>query len=77
MNAHAPRVLISDLTGRAYYVPRYRTARDGAITSISEKTDVTTDVVHHLMAAAWLRGWNDHQQTAAGETMPNPYRDGA
>ena len=68
-----PRVFWSELTGRAYVVTRYYETPEGA-TVAEVKHDVTADVVHHLMALAWLRGWNDCDETPVGESRSNPYR---
>jgi hypothetical protein len=70
-----PRVLLSALTGRAYVTTRYRETKDGRVTA-ETKQDVTEDVVHHLMASAWARGWNDCNRAEPGSSPPNPYRPG-
>lgn len=67
------RILMSDLTGRAYAVTRYTEREDGSIVA-STKHDVTDDVVLDLMAAAWARGWNECNAAAEGASPANPYR---
>ena len=64
------RVLMSDLTGRAYALTRY-TQRSRELIA-SEKHDVTMDV-KHLLAEAWSRGWDDCVETKRGDTVANPY----
>ncbi len=77
-----PRVMLSDLSGRAYVVTRYTEKPDGSLIAHA-KTDVTDDVVHDLMARAWARGWKCGAESMAesvrwGETNcerpDNPYR---
>ncbi len=67
------RVLCSDLTGRAYAVTRYTSDAEGNLVA-AVKQDVTADVVHDLMAAAWARGWSECNAAAEGATPTNPYR---
>lgn len=67
-----PRVIVSDLTGRAYVVTRYTENPNGTLVAHT-KYDVTDDVVRHLMALAWV--WNDCiAAPAGGDVPPNPYR---
>lgn len=67
-----PRVFLSPLTGRAYYSSDYR--EDGGRVIAASKQDVTADVVEHLMATAWARGWNECNLAAEGDAPVNPYR---
>ena len=66
-----PRVFWSELTGRAYAVTRYHETPEGA-TVAEVKHDVTADVVHHLMALAWLRGWDDCDTARVGPVNGDP-----
>lgn len=72
--AEPMRVYLSDLTGKAYATTAYTDLGGGRMVTTGVKHDVTTDVVHDLMAAAWARGWNECNAAAEGDAPPNPYR---
>lgn len=64
------RVLMSDLTGRAYAVTRW--SRKGDFVDAQEKHDVTRDVTI-LLSEAWARGFDDAIAATKGDLVPNPY----
>ena len=72
MSARPMRVYISPLTGRAYATRDYQQRGSGFVANT--KYDVTEDVVHDLMAAAWARGWNECNAATEGDSPANPYR---
>lgn len=64
------RVLMSDLTGHAYAITRWR--RKGDFLDAQEKHDVTDDVTV-LLSHAWAAGFDAADGVKSGESVKNPY----
>jgi hypothetical protein len=65
------RVVLSDLSGRAYAVTRWRPWGTDGFEAI-EKHDVTDDVTF-LMQKAWNEGWDACAGAERGVEVLNPY----